>query len=589
VPRDYSKQLSRPDDELRSAFQSLRSRADLASLLGVTEPDLRYYLYRGGRRYSDFQISKRGGGVRVISAPNYSLKLLQKKLNQVLAAVYRRKPNVHGFARDRSIVSNAKVHLNKKWIVNVDLLDFFPSISYYRVRGMFMAPPYRLPKPAAAALAQLCTHENRLPQGAPTSPVVANMICARFDSDLLALAQRFRCRVTRYADDITFSTWTENFPHPLAVVENGADGKRLVKVGDELLAAIHRNGFAENPAKVRLRGRNARQEVTGLTVNEFPNVQRSYVRELRAMIHLWKKYGYEPAQQLFRNKYDRRNRRAGNEHLKLRSVIHGKLEFIRMVKGDSDQVYINLRNRLAAVDSTVTPIVQIRTEDDVMKALWVLESDRGQGTGFMLQSHGLVTCAHVIGPNMEAYQPSDPTKRYSVEVLRSDEHRDLAILEIAAHPVAVLIEAKAPIGVGQAVVVAGFPNHGPGGTGARTKTHITRIQPRHGVRHFYLANPIQSGNSGGPVLNHAFQVIGIAARGDDFRGDQAENVEPGAIAIAHVHNLPVVSSEPPKVAPTPRPPIKEELSLAQPNWLRGALERLTKMANRLRNNRRDGS
>src|SRR5207302_1692057 len=141
-----------------------------------------------------------------ISAPTSSIKIIQKRLNQVLQAVYKPKAPVHGFARDRGIVSNADRHINKKVILNIDLEDFFPTIHFGRVKGVLKAPPYSLPNEVAQTLGNICCYKRALPQGAPTSPVVSNMVCVSLDSGLRHLAEEHACTYTRYADDITFST-----------------------------------------------------------------------------------------------------------------------------------------------------------------------------------------------------------------------------------------------------------------------------------------------------------------------------------------------------------------------------------------------
>ena len=209
--------LTDSDSELRRKFLALRSRSDVAALLQVTEQDLIYLLYRPRPRYRVFKMPKRAGGKREISSPVGSLGILQRKLNQVLQAVYRPRRAAHGFARGRSIRTNAAVHAGRRVILNLDLEDFFPTIHFGRVRGMLEAPPYGLPRAAAQVLAQICTADRVLRQGAPTSPVVSNMICAKLDSELGRLAQGGRCFYTRYADDITFSTSRSVFPNSLCL------------------------------------------------------------------------------------------------------------------------------------------------------------------------------------------------------------------------------------------------------------------------------------------------------------------------------------------------------------------------------------
>ena len=339
-----SLQLSASGEELRRQFFALRIRQDVAELLDVDESLLIYHLYivPRSRRYTIFRIPKESGGFREITAPATSLKILQQKLNQVLQHVYEPKPSAHGFVPGRSIVTNATMHCGKEWVFNVDLKDFFPSINFGRVRGMLMAIPYELDEAAATVLAQICCFNNALPQGAPTSPIISNMICAKMDSQLQRLAKKHRCFYTRYADDMTFSTNLPIFPYALASV----DSTGRVDVGGELQQIISDNGFEINPSKVRLQRKNRRQEVTGLTTNEKPNVRRKYVRQIRAMFHAWERFDLEAAEKEFRANYDRKHRSPFKDPPLFRQVVKGKIEFLGMVKGKDDPIYLRFLAQL---------------------------------------------------------------------------------------------------------------------------------------------------------------------------------------------------------------------------------------------------
>jgi RNA-directed DNA polymerase len=329
--------LSASGDELRRKFFALQTPQDVAELLEIDYSRLVYHLYivPDSRRYTTFEIPKKSGGVRRISAPATALKIIQQKLNQVLQQVYESKASVHSFVYEKSIVTNAQIHRKKKYVFNIDLKDFFPSINFGRVRGMFMAVPYELPPAVATVLAQICCFDNQLPQGAPTSPIVSNMICAKMDSQLLRLAQRQRCIYTRYADDITFSTSMPSFPTALA----RATSSGQVEIGAELAQIIRENGFEVNPRKVRLQTRYRRQEVTGLTVNEFPNVKRKFIRQIRAMLHAWEKFGLEAAEEEFFRRYDRKHRNPDKTPPSFAQVVKGKIEFLGMVRGRDDSFY----------------------------------------------------------------------------------------------------------------------------------------------------------------------------------------------------------------------------------------------------------
>lgn len=336
--------LSASEDELRKQFFALRTRQDVAKLLDVDDSRLVYHLYivSQSKKYTIFYIPKKSGAYREITAPATALKIIQHKLNQVLQCVYQPKPSVHSFVPSRSIVSNAEMHCGKEWVFNIDLKDFFPSINFGRVQGMFKAIPYERNQTVATVLAQICCFGNALPQGAPTSPIVSNMICAKMDAQLQRLAKKHRCFYTRYADDITFSTSLRVFPYALARV----DSTGQVEVGDELLQIIQENGFEINSSKVRLQRKNRRQEVTGLTTNEKPNVKRRFVRQIRAMLYAWDHFGLDAAEQEFLAHYDKKHRSPVKGPPSFKKVVKGKIEFLGMVRGKDDPIYLRFLAQL---------------------------------------------------------------------------------------------------------------------------------------------------------------------------------------------------------------------------------------------------
>ena len=344
---------------LKRRFAELKTGRDVANLLEVPYSYLIQILYWGRWRhpYRVFSIAKRSGGVREISAPPASLRILQAKLNSILQLVYVRKPAVHGFVSGKSILSNAQGHVGKRFVLNVDLADFFPSINFGRVRGVFMARPYSIPAPAATVLAHMCCHEQRLPQGAPSSPIVSNLVCAKLDGELQALAKKHRCMYTRYADDITFSTTVPNFPRELARPLTSLSGDGLV-LGQALIDTIESNGFEINTKKQRLQIAGMHQEVTGLTVNRFPNVARPLVRQIRAMLHAWEKYGLPAAEKVHNEKFGKPSGRPGGQAAAFSSVVRGKLAFLAMVKGPHDQTYRRFRNQLNVLDPSLIERVE---------------------------------------------------------------------------------------------------------------------------------------------------------------------------------------------------------------------------------------
>lgn len=343
--------------------QRLRDLADveeLAQALATTFARLSHYFYLlpEERRVREFTVRKRNGKLRPIVAPIAPIKVLQRRLLELLEREYTPKNAVHGFTRGRSVVTNAQLHVRAKWILNVDLEDFFPSITFPRVYGMLKAEPYAITPAVAAVVAQMvCCVEGRLPQGAPTSPIISNMICARLDRQLGQLARSSKVRYTRYADDLSFSTSRTQFPPELARLRDSSDSTS-VELGQSLRDVIQDNGFRSNRDKLRLRHCTRRQEVTGLTVNHFPNVRREYVRNLRAILHACRKHGIDGAQQLFHEKYWQR-RSELQEPPDLRAYIRGKLLYLSMVRADSPSFLRKLVSGFGSLDATIVQGIRL--------------------------------------------------------------------------------------------------------------------------------------------------------------------------------------------------------------------------------------
>lgn len=273
-------------------LKDAKSRDDLALLLGYKASSLSYILYKmaPASKYVEFEIAKRSGGKRKISAPVPKLKLLQRHLANILYQYLLdieklnkpRRPLSHGFAKSLSIVTNASVHKRRRYVLNFDLKDFFPSIHFGRVRGVLIKDKrFELNKDVATAIAQIACHENSLPQGSPCSPVLSNIVSNILDIRLARLARANKCTYSRYADDLTFSTNRKEFPSDLAFSDSSSAGKWLL--GPALVKEIEKTGFEINETKTRMQVRGSRQVTTGLLVNEKVNIRPEYYRNARAM------------------------------------------------------------------------------------------------------------------------------------------------------------------------------------------------------------------------------------------------------------------------------------------------------------------
>lgn len=274
------------------ALKLATTKRELASILRVKASFLTHTLYikSVSNQYYQFQIPKRSGGHRIINAPSDELKDLQSRLSELLLDCIdeinkSKKINStlsHGFVRDRSIITNALMHVNQKTVFNIDLENFFDSFNFGRVRGFFIKNKnFLLHNDIATVLAKIACLNDTLPQGSPCSPVITNLITHSLDIRLASLAKKNSCTYSRYADDITFSTRKKSFPSAL-VKDNG---EYNYVVGKRLKNEIINSGFSINDKKTRVQFKDSRQDVTGLVVNKKVNIKSEYWRITRAMCH----------------------------------------------------------------------------------------------------------------------------------------------------------------------------------------------------------------------------------------------------------------------------------------------------------------
>jgi len=293
--------------------------------------------------YEYYTIPKKKGGNRDIYAPSERLKSVQKRLNYFLQAYYLMiKPyEVHGFVVNPhymgtyfNIAGNAKAHVRKKHVLNIDLKDFFPSIAAWQVKSLFVSGCFGFTDQVATALTLLTTYKGKLPIGAPTSPVISNFICLQLDQDLKLFSSFKKLSYTRYADDLTFSS-------DLPIT----DGDIL-----ELINLIKKKGFEINEKKLRLKSSNRKQTVTGLTVNVKVNVDRKLLKKIRAMLHDMTTNGIDSATQ---RHFNLKTVVEVKHRLKFINQLEGYINFVGQVRGKYDPLYVNQKS---SFDNCFSPV-----------------------------------------------------------------------------------------------------------------------------------------------------------------------------------------------------------------------------------------
>ena len=222
--------------------------------------------------YRHFTISKKSGGRRQISEPLPSLKEIQRWILDEILSVCECSRFAKAYIPGRSTRDNARFHQRQPLVLSLDIEDFFGSISKYRVWRVFRRLGYS--PSVSGVLAGVCSLEGKLPQGAPTSPMLSNLVMRRCDNRISGYCVKHHIRYTRYADDLTFSG---EFSTGTLI--------RFVEM------VLREEGFRLNQKKTRTRQRHERQEVTGIVVNERMQVPREVRRSFRQAVYYIEKYG----------------------------------------------------------------------------------------------------------------------------------------------------------------------------------------------------------------------------------------------------------------------------------------------------------
>lgn len=498
-----------------------------------------------GARYKEFTIPKKSGGTRRICAPRVALLKLQRDILRLLEKDYRPRTHVHGFVRglQRSIVSNARQHVSRRWVLNIDLEDYFETIHFGRVRGRLMAPPYDYPKEIAQFVAHIACFQtekevngsaqttNVLMPGGALSPVLANIVSDKLDAEVSRFCRQLGCTYTRYADDITISSNRRTFPAPIGRFASPDSHDEFI-LSDTFQQMIEDNGFRVNHSKTRLLGNAFQQEVTGLVVNEKVNVKRKFVRAVRAMLHDWNYNGYAAASDRhFNEKRPDRGRLPAHEATNFEWVVRGKIEFIRQVKGSTDQVFRSLAAKFNDICSGQKFSIPLVEDIDVLNAaVWYLENDTDNGsvgTCFAVAENIFVTCAHCLGPNLRVFPRQNPEFSMEAEEVARDDHNDLALIRVrnplpTYKPATVLniastVEASA-LGVRSAVQAAGYPSDLDSSSLTIRPTEVTGFSRQTydssaatSDNMIALLSGTYQGMSGGPVL-FSGKVVGVVVR-----------------------------------------------------------------------------
>lgn len=517
--------------EISEKFLKIQTLEELADILKCKLNTLRYYCtYRQSYKcYHTFPVKKKSGGVRYIEAPQVQLKYIQKRLCGILNDIYEPKKAAMGFVEKRSVVTNAAIHTNKNVVLNIDLKNFFDTIHFGRVLGVFKKPPFNFNDAIALSIAQLVCHKGKLPQGAPTSPVISNYVCRTLDNNLTCLARKYKILYTRYCDDITLSTKAKELPQSIVSIVDGN-----VQLGNELKDIFTKNKFEINYEKLRLQTSHSRQMVTGLVVNEKPNILNKKYRSFRTILH----YAYcnglkEGAQKNGYFKDDLPDEEAFNRFLV------GTINYYKMVMTVYSTKYQSLAKKYNEMTGSELFPIPNSFETDIQNYVFIIEDLKSncRGTAFLVKNLGLVTCLHnifglksqinreelkdKIDNYAKVFLPPNEDKTYLVSLHDFYNTEDLIVLDIniSKDKGFEIEDQELNSGDGDFTSVA-YPQYNRGdtptilrGINISAKTHIVNQELYAADKTFIV------GSSGGPVFNKSSKVVGYIDRGSDCSGN----------------------------------------------------------------------
>ena len=369
--------------DFENKLRHLSDAQELAAMLNELKLPWYYSDFRGKqlsfladtnniqRRCKTFRLRKKHGGYREITAPKGALRGVLQALNIVLQTYDEPTPWAYGFVCGRSVVDNARPHVGKRYILNLDLKDFFPTITRQQVADCLTAEPFGFSSLAAKLVSGLATvrtknNEEVLAQGFATSPTLSNFICLEMDKDIAGVAAAQGITFTRYADDLTFSSDADILRPQGELVQ-------------QVKTIVERYGFRLNEEKTHLQRRGRRQEVTGLMVTEKVNVSRRYVREIRSLLYIWERYGYEDACQAALKSYKQQHGKTkGHQHcVPLNKVLGGKLDYMKMVRGANDPLYQRFESRYTSLQQrSKRDIKEVEYKAYMGKYLSISDKDR---------------------------------------------------------------------------------------------------------------------------------------------------------------------------------------------------------------------
>lgn len=500
-------------------FLDIKTDKDLQTYLGITEKRFRFFKFgKPSKKYFTFNIPKHGGGFRTICSPTPSLKAVHNKLKVEFDKLCYTCESVHGFTEGRSIKTNADAHKGKRIVINIDLENFFESIHIGRLIGLFQHKPFCFPREVAVSLSQILCFERHLAQGSPCSPVLSNMIFFKTDKAIFKYIKGKSIHYTRYADDITFSFNKKNYIK-LFCDEDKELNKDFAKI-------FKQSKFTINGRKTRIQLSHMHQQVTGIKVNnaDHLSLNRGFKYKIRGLLHALEKFGIENAAK----EYALRCGIQYNQHtsVQLRDLLRGEIAYFGMIRGTTSIDYYRFASSFNNIFGK--NMISVASDSiDIIKNNSVLFVETGNifyGTAFFYKGF-VVTCIHCIQEKAKVgdvlffsnASRGDKSKKCA-SVISTDGLHDIAILKCLSSTSLVNIpSASKQASIGDEVSALGYPDFSEDSEFrlADLRGRITTKRKYEGMEIFVTDMLMQTGISGGPILNNKNELIGMACLGND--------------------------------------------------------------------------
>lgn len=530
-------------------FENIENFNDLAIKLSVTKKKL-FFLCNSSSAYlyKTFFISKKNGGKREIDSPKKSLYFIQKFLKKHFEDYYTPKKYVYGFVKNKNISNCALVHLKKRYILHIDLKDYFHQITCARLIGIFRSSLFKMNNTVSSVIAKLVTINGILPEGSSTSPILANITTYSLDNALFHFCELNGLTYSRYADDITIS-FDQQVNGKILFANNFSYRSGSVKedlLSDTFINIFKRNDFIINYDKVYFSSSKSHKEVTGVVVNEKLNIKKEMYYKIRLMLHSIKINGLPIAAQKYSKIVGKSFKYKDKENEYFLNVLKGLLNYTKMVCGEDSYKFNKLARDFCYYTNSFNFVYSLQKNDINNSVLAVIVSGDDScvlGSCFSYRGY-FITCKHCVCIEDRSYLGENIILRRQGSYINSTV---LAYSEIDENDICILsnddkcsyfLSPEYKVKIDDSINIYGFPEFEvKEGYMPFCNSGYIRVMNRivkDEFEYIVISCPVQLGFSGGPAIING-KVFGMVVYGNkDFEISKVEN---GILSIDKIDNF----------------------------------------------------